>query len=555
MRARMAKKRKEPHTEPESIHVRLKPLFGYAPRVWLPLLLGALLLLFLLFLFVLPGITRPGAIVAVRSTPPGASVYVDGARVGATPIDLRLRSGTRDLELRRPFFAPLQQSVRVPNRLIGSRFFPARLPVHATLQLQHPHDLAQAAAMEFSGWSLIGSASSQYQFPWVLSNAVADLAVDDEALTGQGEALLSAALGDVRSDALLRDYLRATALAESGGTALLPVHLLEVYARLVDAVDHKPQIGTLLATSLSGSLKETLERSAWHRDSRDAHTTRLLPYTTEAGPGVTSDGTVTVAANRFRHLSAGSFVMGMPADASPAGAADSLDRPHVAQVEPFYIKETPVTRAQYRSFLAQSEYWREDNRETLIERGQATADYLSSWGYYDADGNPALDRTDGQLPANEISYYAAAAYSEWLTRQLPPRLQGWRVRLPYEAEYEWAVAANGSEGYEAGFRRSREQNQPYPVAQFAAGQYGVYDLLGNVWEWMEDWYRPADYLTRRHPHSPYGNSAAPRSAEKAVRGGSWVNTPQSVGAVTRGSQPPHWASPYLGFRPVISREQ
>ncbi len=549
----MAKKRKEPQTDPESIQVRLRPLFGYAPRVWLPLFFGALLLLFLFFLFVLPGITRPGAVVELRSNPPGASIYVDGVRVGATPLDLRLRSGTRSIELRRPFFAPLQQSVRVPNRLIGSRFFPARLPVHATLQLEQPEELIPAAATEFSGWSLIGSASSQYQFPWTLSHAVADLAADDEALSSHGEALLSVALGDVRSDALLRDYLRAAALAESGGTALLPVHLLELYARLIDAVDGKPQLGTLLTASLSGSLKEELERSAWHRDSRDAHTTRLLPYTTEAGPEVSSEGVVTVAASRFRHFSGGAFVIGMPADGSPGAATDSLDRPHVAQVEPFYIKETPVTRAQYRSFLSDSAYWREDNRETLIERGQATADYLSSWGYHDADGTPAPIQPDGELPANEISYFAAVAYSEWLSQQLPPQLDGWHVRLPFEAEYEWAVAANGSDGYEAGFRRTREQDRPYPVAQFAPGEFGVYDLLGNVWEWMEDWYRPADYLTREHPYLPYGRAGLPRSAEKAVRGGSWVNSPQAVGAVSRGSQPPHWASPYLGFRPVISR--
>ena len=548
MHAHMAKKSKQPRVDPDSVRVRLKPLFGMPPQTWLPALLGLIIIVVLFYLLLLPGVRSPGAQVELRSTPSGASVYVDGRRVGATPIQLHLPAGTRRVEYRRPHFETHQSEVRVPNRLIGSRFFPARLQLHQPLQLSDARAVANAVSAEYAGWAIVGSASAQYQFPWILSHGISDLASDRRVLADYGQPLLQAALADVRSDAMLRDYLRASALAASEGNAVLPLHMLEVFAALADAVETRPNLPGLLAAALSGELYDQLQSSEWYRDSLEQQTTRLLPFTTEGGPLVDSAGWISVNGAGFRHLAGGTFVMGMAADSTNGRTEQTLDRPHLAEVAEFYIQQTPVTRAAFRSFLADAPFWREDNRDALIQDGLADRDYLRSWGYASADGN------DGALPANELSHPAAVAYTEWLSTRLPPALDGWSARLPYEEEYEWAILANASEGYESGFRRTAEQSAPYPVAQFGAGQFEIYDLLGNVWHWTADWYRPADYLTRRHPHSPYRTAVQLRSAERAVRGGSWANSSQTVSGISRGSQPPQRASAFLGFRPVLSQE-
>ncbi|TVQ39866.1 MAG: PEGA domain-containing protein [Spirochaetaceae bacterium] len=544
----MAKKRPQPRVDPESVHVRLGPLFGLAPRTWLPAACGAIVLLLLFILLLLPGIRRPGALVEMYSTPSGASVYVDGRRVGATPLTMQLPAGRRSIEYRRAQFETARTELTVPNRLFGSRFFPARLTLHQRLQLDDPRALVDAVASEYAGWAIIGSASAQYQFPWTLSHGVSDLAADSDALAGYGRPLLQAALSDVRSDAMLRDYLRASALAASGGNAALPVHMLDLFTTVTHLVETRPNLGTLFAAALSGELRDEYQASEWYTEGLARQTTRLLPHTTEGGPDVQSNGIITVGGSTFRHLSGGGFVMGMPADGDDRAGVEALYRPHLAEVSEFYIQQTPVTRAAYRDFLSDNPYWREDNRETLIEDGVATPDYLRSWGYRTAESD------DDLLPASEVSYFAAVAYCQWFGTQLPAALDGWTVRLPYEAEYEWAVLANASEGYDSGFRRTSDQSEPYAVAQFDAGQFAIYDLLGNVWHWTAAWYRPADYLTREHPYSPYTQSRPPAAAEKAVRGGSWVNSARTISAITRGAQPPHWASPFLGFRPVISQE-
>ena len=75
-------------------------------------------------------------------------------------------------------------------------------------------------------------------------------------------------------------------------------------------------------------------------------------------------------------------------------------------------------------------------------------------------------------------------------------------------------------------------------------------MLGNLWEWCDNYYLPADTLFGR-----YGmENTAYQGAEKAVRGGSWANKARSVSAVSRGSQEPSWCTPFLGFRVVLVKK-
>ncbi len=510
------------------------------------MLYAAVVFIVLFVLLLLPGLVSPGAMVTVQSVPPGASVLVDGQRIGNTPIEAFVPSGARTVTLQRPSFAAEEVSVRVPNRLIAGRFFPARVAIHRRLVPVDPAAIRDRAAREFSAWATIGSASAQYQFPWVLSDAVADLAAAPDGLRLHAPLLLDSARADVRSDALLRDYLRASALATSQGYVASPSHLKQLFSDMVILADAAPNLPILAAAATAGagvdgprvSLADEVRTSPWYRLAAEEQTTRVLPFTTEAGPDVSSRGRITVAGASFVHLSGGSFVMGMD------GSGSELDRPHVVSVSDLYLQSTPVTRAQFRAFLTDVPAWRESERDTLVNAGLVTADYLRSWGF-------SSDPGDGRLPATEISWHAAQAYLEWLTRRLPPAFDGYRARLPFEEEYEWAVEANGSAGLEAGFRRGG-QNGPYPVNSFPGGEFGITDLMGNVWQWMQNSFRPADYLVRSHPHSPYGRERVPAS-ERSVRGGSWANSAQAVRATTRGSQPPDWATPFLGFRPVLSR--
>ncbi len=86
---------------------------------------------------------------------------------------------------------------------------------------------------------------------------------------------------------------------------------------------------------------------------------------------------------------------------------------------------------------------------------------------------------------------------------------------------------------------------PQPVRGKRPNPWGIYDMLGNVWEWTSDWH--ADY-----PTWPPPDFAVPdRGVRRLVRGGSWINYAKGVRAAVRGEGRPDGRYSYVGFRVVL----
>ncbi|MBF0623692.1 MAG: formylglycine-generating enzyme family protein [Magnetococcales bacterium] len=132
----------------------------------------------------------------------------------------------------------------------------------------------------------------------------------------------------------------------------------------------------------------------------------------------------------------------------------------------------------------------------------------------------------------------------------------WKYRLPTEAEWEYACRSGGKEETYAGGLDvdavgwyGNSEGKTHPVGQKAPNGLGLYDMSGNVWEWVSDWFDDGYYAS-----SPRDNPGGPSSGSYRVyRGGSWYYVARFLRCAVRGYDVPGPRRGYLGFRLARTR--
>ena len=554
-----------PETQVDEDLVVLKPIFGVKPGVYLTVLYAVALVLILFFLLVFPGIVRNGAVVSFTSQPAGASILVDGIRIGATPDTAFVTSGKHELTIRKPYFKTSTETIAVPGRLFLSLFAPARLKYASSLSILSPGELISNASRQFASWALIGEAHGQYQFPPVLTDAVTDLYADraSNQSNGPDEAshLLNNALLNVQSSSLLRDFVHATVLDHSAGQVAGPLQFGALFTKIIQLEKQSQGFPLWLNEVLPADVVSTLKSSAWYasfmKNYQESMRLSAADRQTTSIPGPNS---LTLDGIQFVKVPGGSFIMGM--DEASRTSTDPLLVPSKVRVGGFYMMSTETSRAMFEQFLKNDPKWLPSQRAQLEAQGLVTAGYLAGWS--DQGAATAPPAGSANLPVTGVSFGAAQAFASWLTARLPASLSSYAVRLPTEAEWEYAARLSGGTPKNDVFQDTFQgvSREPEPVGTGGGGNLGIHDLMGNVWEWTASWYRPAEPPLARigatGDNADMGialsdaTAAALPDVHMTVKGGSFANRSDTVSPGTRGSMPPAWCTPYLGFRVIIA---
>ena len=228
-------------------------------------------------------------------------------------------------------------------------------------------------------------------------------------------------------------------------------------------------------------------------------------------------------------IPAGEFVMGSPADESERQTSEGPSHP-VAFAQPFALGRYAVTFEEYDHFCEATRRNKPDD---------------SGWGR-------------GRRPVISVMWEDVVAYCAWLSHET-----GASYRLPSEAEWEYAARAgtrtafwwgdeidptranyNGSHTYRNGTRGEYRQ-RTVSVDDFQPNPFGLYQVHGNVWEWVQDsWH--GDYQG-----APVDGSAWEESGDggpRVVRGGSWLLEPLWLRSAARGRNDPRDGFNTVGFR-------
>jgi len=239
---------------------------------------------------------------------------------------------------------------------------------------------------------------------------------------------------------------------------------------------------------------------------------------------------------------------------------DEIPR-HPVRLASFYIDRYEVTNAQYRGFVRATRH-REPEGMAIVKAdgGFATNAAFRPWSdsSFDADKQPVV----------AVSRDDARAYCNWAGKRLPSEAEwekaarGGLAGKRFSWGDDWPPPHGAGNFAEEAFKRVFTEDRfpafagyddgktfPAPVGSFNANGYGLFDMSGNVSEWIEDNYE-RDY----YRHSPADNPRGPRTGEVAMsRGGSWFYKWAYVLRVAkREDGPPSWRAFDQGFRCVMS---
>lgn len=209
----------------------------------------------------------------------------------------------------------------------------------------------------------------------------------------------------------------------------------------------------------------------------------------------------------------GSFMMGCSQDDNEC-SGDEKPAHQVTITKGFWIGQTEATVVAYRKFVA-----------STGAQMPAAPDFNAGWNYQD-------------MPIVNVSWDDATAFCGWAGG-----------RLPTEAEWEYAARAGSTEARygridEVAWYPDNSGSKAHDVAQKRPNAWNLYDTLGNVWEWVNDWYGEKYY-----PASPERDPRGPDSGQgRVLRGGSWFNYPGVVRVSYRNWFYPAYRNGNLGVR-------
>jgi len=227
---------------------------------------------------------------------------------------------------------------------------------------------------------------------------------------------------------------------------------------------------------------------------------------------------------RMALIPAGDFQMG-------SENGDSDERPvHTVYLDAFYMDIYEVTNALFAEFLNARGNQKEGGA-TWLDAGDEDARIHQAGGRWQADAGYE------DHPAVEITWYGARAFCEWRGARLPTEAEWEKAARGglSGASYPWGDEAPVCEkGAQNGAQFGACDGETVAVGSFAANGYGLFDMAGNVWEWVWDWYA-VDYYGRSRLQNPLG----PDSGEgRVVRGGSWDNNVNGLRSANRGGLGP-----------------
>ncbi len=431
----MRKKKKEELVEVTP--VKLKPIFGLNPPIYLTIVYVSLFLIILFVVGFLPGIITSGKRVTFTSPVAFSTIYVDSTYIGTTPVTTFLEPGKHEITYSYKDVGQVDETIEVSHPLFLTWLIPR------TQKERSPYYLDTASLTQYLNYiqkDIISySAVLEYDnvthYPPLFQSAISTLLEGDVEDLSLLQSFLKDSLLFITSKEMLDDAKKAVALLDENkvDTTFIAFEIKKIEALFEESGKKSTPLTKI--TPVNGVVQSTLSLN-----------NLLLVGTT---------------------FEKGSFVVGMPVELTYPGV-EKKEKEVV--VDKFTISNREISEYQYALFIEENNMWAKSNKEALIQEGLVDTSYLQ--GIYPTTSIPI------STPIRNISYHAAVAFSEWVSNKV-----GKKVMLPSNDELELAMVTYGEEYQKSLYTQSTSFT---PVS-----------LFGGVWELTRDEFVPLErYLER-----------------------------------------------------------
>ena len=466
------KKEKLPEVEP----VKLPVLYGMRPGKYILILLIAAVLIIFFLLGVLPGIVKGGRYISFDTSYSDVGIILDGEYIGSSEGSrIFVSSGEHKAEYIKSGETIYSETITVDHPVVLTLLFKRtgtitpdlpKIPALYEKTLEETYKLIPL-------YSEITDAPSSFRMKSIFTDLAQDAAASGVKDVSDEFFIL---LNFVTTDELKSDLDNALKLLESNG------------------ISYRSSEFDSLYSSLPGFLSSEYDM--------------VVKTATEAE-------IVPVRNGEFFRYEGCTFTIG---DTSYPNISGAATLPYEVVTEPFEISSAYVSEYDWALFMEANPYWAKENIDTLVADGVADEYYLA--GIF-----PSVS-LKSSLPIRNISWYAADAYTKWLSEK-----EGETYRLPTEAEYEVMAASASSKPYATTL---------VVIDNDSSSPKGV---RGCLWEFTSTSYVPLSRFS-----ASYERLTGLGIGDAVVKGGSYINNYSSVSASSVGVMDKAATSEYAGFR-------
>ncbi|MBN1125552.1 MAG: SUMF1/EgtB/PvdO family nonheme iron enzyme [Sedimentisphaerales bacterium] len=239
----------------------------------------------------------------------------------------------------------------------------------------------------------------------------------------------------------------------------------------------------------------------------------------------------------------GTFQMGSPDNET--GRKKDEGPQHEVQLKPFYLCTTETTLELFLTYYEETATAKKDFFELEQAQEKKPDDVDAVTGPTPVYGDMTMGY-DKKHPAMGMTWHNAMTFCKWLSRKT-----GKKYRLPTEAEWEFACRGGTGNVYggvgndpkllvEFSWYKANSGIELHAVAGKKPNAYGLYDMQGNVWEWVFDWYSPTGYQ-KNSQAKPCVNPTGPEEGKIHVaRGGGYGSDIDRLRCAARGYREKWW---------------